>query len=85
MQELTRPDTLINKLTEIASAELVVAAKVLRCANSAFYGIVRKIHTVHHAITMLGTDAIKEITFDLYFYTYSKKYSATSTQFFDRY
>jgi len=85
IQELTRSDTSVKKLTDIINAEPVVAAKVLRHANSAYYGITHKIQTVHHAITMLGLAEIKEIAFNLYFYSFTRSHSDSASEFFERY
>jgi putative nucleotidyltransferase with HDIG domain len=40
-----------------------LSAKVLKMANSAYYGgrAARKVNTVHHAIVIIGLDALKEI------------------------
>jgi len=40
-----------------------LSAKVLKMANSAYYGgrTARKVNTVHHAIVIIGLDALKEI------------------------
>ena len=85
IDELVRPDTSIKKLSEIISADPVVAAKVLRHANSAYYGISNKIQTVRHAISMLGTDEIKEIAFNLYFYSLAKTHSKSGADIEQRY
>ncbi len=85
IQELTRSDTSVKKLTDIINAEPVVAAKVLRHANSAYYGITHKIQTVHHAITMLGLSEIKEVACNLYFYTFNRSQSDSASEFFERY
>ncbi len=85
IQELTRGDTSVKKLTDIISAEPVVAAKVLRHANSAYYSVTHKIQTVHHAITMLGLREIKEIAFNLYFYDFTRSHGDSASEFFERY
>lgn len=85
MQELMNPHTTVKKLSEIINAEPVVAAKVLCHANSSFYGLSNKIQTVHHAITMLGIEAIKEIAFNLYFYSLTQGGADESSEFFERY
>jgi putative nucleotidyltransferase with HDIG domain len=40
-----------------------LSAKVLKMANSAYYGAraVRKVNNIHHAIVIIGFDAVKEI------------------------
>jgi HD-like signal output (HDOD) protein len=42
-----------------------LVARILRVANSPFYGFARKISTVELAIVVLGTNAIKEIIYGL--------------------
>ena len=58
---IDNPQTSVSKLTEVISADQVLTAKVLKIANSPFYGFQRKISTLDFAIMVLGFDSLKEI------------------------
>ena len=50
-----------NEIGQIISTDAVLAAKILKHANSSFYGFSSKITTVEHAIRMLGLNTVKPI------------------------
>lgn len=83
--ELRQEETSVRKLSEIVQSEPALAAKVLRHANSSFYGIRNRIQSIHHAITMLGLESIKEVACNLYFYSFSEQYSRSLTEFTEKY
>jgi putative nucleotidyltransferase with HDIG domain len=58
---IDNPNTSVSKLTRVISADQVLTAKVLKIANSPFYGFQRKISTLDFAIMVLGFDSLKEI------------------------
>jgi HD-like signal output (HDOD) protein len=59
--ELRQEETSVKKLSEIVQSEPGLAAKVLRHANSSYYGIRNRIQSIHHAITMLGWTASRRL------------------------
>ena len=58
---IDNPNTSVSKLTQVISSDQVLTAKVLKIANSPFYGFQRKISTLDFAIMVLGFDSLKEI------------------------
>ena len=56
--ELRQKETSVKKLSEIISAEPLIAAKVLRYTNSAYTGLACRIQSIRHAITMLGLEIL---------------------------
>jgi len=58
---IDNPNTSVSKLTQVISADQVLTAKVLKIANSPFYGFQRRISTLDFAIMVLGFDSLKEI------------------------
>ncbi len=58
---IDNPKTSIAKLTNVISTDQVLTAKVLKIANSPFYGFQKKISTLDFAIMVLGFDSLKEI------------------------
>ncbi len=58
---IDNPDTSVSRITQVISADQVLTAKVLKIANSPFYGFQKKISTLDFAIMVLGFDSLKEI------------------------
>jgi len=58
---IDNPRTSVSRLTGLISSDQVLTAKVLKIANSPFYGFQRKISTLDFAIVVLGFDSLKEI------------------------
>lgn len=63
--ELTRvtddPDSSAFDVAEVIERDQVLAAKVLKLVNSAFYGISRKITSIEQSTALLGINAIKNL------------------------
>ena len=59
------PRTSASKLGKVISTDQALTAKVLKIANSPFYGFPRKISTIDFAIIVLGYDALKEIVISI--------------------
>ena len=56
---LEDPKVSIAKVADFISMEEVLTSKILRLANSAFYGFQGSVHTVGEAMMRLGTNVIK--------------------------
>lgn len=56
---LEDPKVSIAKVAEFISMEEVLTSKILRLANSAFYGFQGSVHTVGEAMMRVGTNVIK--------------------------
>jgi putative nucleotidyltransferase with HDIG domain len=55
------PKTSAGDLDHLISADQALSAKILKVANSAFYGFPRKIVTIKWAIVVLGFEAVKNL------------------------
>lgn len=55
------PRTTARDIGKLISTDQVLTTKVLRLANSAYYGMPRKIGTVELAVVVLGFDALKDV------------------------
>ena len=55
------PDSTAFEIAEAISQDQSLATKVLRTANSAYYGFPRKLTTINYAIVVLGLNNIKNI------------------------
>lgn len=61
VEMVDNPKTSAQQLGKLISSDQALTAKVLKIANSPFYGFPRKISTIDFAIIVLGFDALKEI------------------------
>lgn len=59
------PKTSAAQLGKLIAADQALAGKVLKIANSPFYGFPKKISTIDFAIIVLGFDALKEIVISI--------------------
>ncbi len=57
------PDATIADMEQIVLTDQALTTKVLRLANSAYYGYARRISTISNATILLGFDTIKSIAF----------------------
>ncbi|MFC1557695.1 HDOD domain-containing protein [candidate division KSB1 bacterium] len=55
------PRTSASSLSKLISTDQVLTAKILKLANSAFYGFPRRISTINLAIVILGFDTLKDL------------------------
>jgi HD-like signal output (HDOD) protein len=65
VEMVDNPKTSASKLGRLISTDQALTAKVLKIANSPFYGFPRKISTIDFAIIVLGYDALKEIVISI--------------------
>ena len=59
---ISDPDTDAKRIAEVIETDQAIAAKVLRVANSAYYGMRGKISSIKHAAVVLGYKTLGEIT-----------------------
>jgi HD-like signal output (HDOD) protein len=57
-----RPTVSTEEIGSIIEKDQVLAAKVLRLANSPFYGFPSRIGSVTHAVIVLGFNVVKGLT-----------------------
>ena len=63
IQHLDNPNFSVAQIAKMIEQDQSIVARILRVANSPFYGFQKKISTVELAIIVLGTNAIKEILY----------------------
>jgi putative nucleotidyltransferase with HDIG domain len=61
MQMIEDPESTAEGVARTISADPAVAARVLKIANSSFYGCQRQIQTLPHAIMILGFSTLKSL------------------------
>jgi len=54
-------DVSIRKVADLVEKDSSITATVLRLANSSYYGLSKKVTTIHVAITVLGLNTIRNI------------------------
>jgi HD-like signal output (HDOD) protein len=59
---LARTDVGANELAGIIEQDPAITAKVLQLVNSSFFGQRREVNSVTHAITLLGTTLVRNLT-----------------------
>jgi predicted Zn finger-like uncharacterized protein len=58
---MARPDSDVKELAKIIELEQAIATRVLKLANSAYYGLSGKVFSVQHASVLLGFKALGEL------------------------
>lgn len=56
---VSRPNCEVSELTSVVEKDALLSAQILQKANSAVFGRIQPIHTVHHAIAMLGVGMMR--------------------------
>jgi HD-like signal output (HDOD) protein len=65
LDALDNPNLSAGNLARVIEQDQTLTARVLRVANSPFYGFARRISTIDLAVVVMGTNAIKEIVMSL--------------------
>jgi len=55
------PNSSTRKVAELIETDQAIAAKVLKMANSAYYGMSGKVSSIQHAAVVLGDKALREL------------------------
>lgn len=61
MNLIDDPNCSIRELTDILSKDQSLSAKIIKLANSAFYGFSRKIHSLSEAFIILGFKTVRSL------------------------
>jgi len=75
-------DSEVDDLAEVISKDQSITARILKLANSAYYGYLRKVNTISKAVTILGFDTIKSLSISASVFDTFKKIK--SNYYFDR-
>lgn len=63
IEQLDNPNFSVAQIAKMIEQDQSIVARILKVANSPFYGFQKKISTVELAIIVLGTNALKEILY----------------------
>jgi HD-like signal output (HDOD) protein len=58
---VTNPRSSANQITEAVTADQGLATRILRLANSSFYGLSARIDTISQAVTIIGTRQLRDL------------------------
>lgn len=61
MEIINNPDSSAKELKDVIEKDPPLSARLLKRANSAFYGLRRKVHAIQEAIVCIGFNAVKEL------------------------
>lgn len=61
VEELQSSESSLQKVGELISKDVAMAAKILQLVNSAFFGLRREVSNPMHAASLLGLDTIKAL------------------------
>jgi len=61
LEELRDPQSNSQRLADVIKQDMAMCAKILQLVNSSFFGLPRKIASVHTAISYLGTNTLKNL------------------------
>jgi len=65
MELVENPKTSASTLAKILSADQILTARILKLANSAYYGFPRRISTLNLAIVVLGFNALRDLVLSI--------------------
>lgn len=65
IEVVDNPRTSVASLSNLISTDQALTARILKLANSAYYGFSRQIYTVNMAIVVMGFNAVKEMGLSL--------------------
>jgi c-di-GMP phosphodiesterase len=61
LTELSKSDTSIDEVEKLVSQDISMSYRVLRCINSSFYNLPRKVESIRQAIVILGLDPLRQL------------------------
>ena len=61
VQMINRPETTADELAAVLEDDQALTARLLRVANSAYYGLPRQISSVAEAVVMLGLNTLRSL------------------------
>ena len=60
-QVISDPDSEMSELSDLLESDQAIATKVLKLANSAYYGLSGKVSSIRHASSLLGYNALGQL------------------------
>ena len=63
----SREDTTLTDIADLISKDIGISAKILKVSNSAFYSFPQQIGSIHQAVSILGTNAVRSLVLSFSF------------------
>lgn len=63
----SREDTTLADIADLVSKDISLSAKILKVSNSAFYSFPQQIGSIHQAVSILGTNAVRSLVLSFSF------------------
>lgn len=60
-------ETTLAEIAALIAQDMALTAKILRVANSAFYSFSKEIRSIHHAVSILGTNPVRSLVLSFSF------------------
>jgi two-component system cell cycle response regulator len=60
-------ETPLAEITTLIAQDMALTAKILRVANSSFYSFSKEINSIHHAVSILGTNPVRSLVLSFSF------------------
>ncbi|MEW6517304.1 MAG: HDOD domain-containing protein [candidate division FCPU426 bacterium] len=80
MQVLSDPYSSASDLTEIISVDQAMTFRILKMANSAYYGFPRAVATVTEAIVLLGFTTVRNLILTTMMYNFDQMWTPRASQ-----
>jgi c-di-GMP phosphodiesterase len=61
LTELSKDDASIEDIERLVAQDMSISYRVLRCINSSFYNLPRKVDSIRQAIVILGLDPLRQL------------------------
>lgn len=61
LTELSKPESNIEEIEHLVAQDMSISYRVLRCINSSFYNLPRKVESIRQAIVILGLDPLRQL------------------------
>lgn len=61
LTELSREDVTVDEVERVVAQDMSMSYRVLRCINSSFYNLPRKVDSIRQAIVILGLDPLRQL------------------------
>ncbi len=63
----SKEDTTLTDIADLISKDIGISAKILKVSNSAFYSFPQQIGSIHQAVPILGTNAVRSLVLSFSF------------------
>ncbi|MET0028424.1 MAG: HDOD domain-containing protein [Candidatus Thiodiazotropha sp.] len=80
---LNDPECEIARIAEVITQDIAISALVLRTVNSPFFGLLTKVQSIHHAVSLLGMNNTSHIVAGLALRQQMERSGPNPTHFWD--